>query len=61
MLLDQIEEGLLAGFEGLDGGRLVVLHQTAVPGNVGAENGGELAVKALRFHAVTSLRRRFGK
>ena len=61
VLLDQIEEGLLVGFEGVDGGRFVVLHQTTVTGHVGAENGGELAVKAFRFHADTSLGRRFGK
>jgi hypothetical protein len=37
------------------------LHQTTVPGDIGAENGGELAVKAFLFHAGTSLARRFGK
>ena len=51
----------LVGFESLDGGGLVVLHQAAVTGHVGAEDGGELAVKAFLFHADTSLVRRSGK
>ena len=61
VLLDQIEKGLLVGFEGFDGSRFVVLHQTTVTDHIGAENGGELAVKAFLFHADTSLARRFGK
>jgi hypothetical protein len=60
VLLDEIREGLLVRFEGLDGSRLIVLHETAVTGDIGAENGGELAVKAFRFHADTSFRRRLG-
>ena len=47
VLLDEIGEYLLVGFEGPDGGRLVVLHQAAVAGHVGAQDGGELAVEAL--------------
>ena len=50
VLLDEIGDDLLVGFEGLDGGGLVVLHEAAVTGHVGAEDGGELAVKAFRFH-----------
>ena len=61
VLLDEIEEGLFVGFEGGYRGRFVVLHEAAVAGDVGAENGGELAVKAFLFHANTSLARRFGK
>ncbi len=52
---------MVVGFESLDGGGLVVLHETTVTGDVGVEDGGELAVEAFRFHAGTSLARRFGK
>jgi hypothetical protein len=52
---------LLVGFESLDGGGLVVLHQTTVTGHVGAEDCGELSAKAFLFHADTPFCRRFGK
>ena len=61
MLLYEIGDDLFVGFESLDGGRFIVLHQAAVTGYVGAEDCGELAVKAFLFRADTSLRRRFGK
>jgi hypothetical protein len=60
-LLHKIGDGLLVGFEGLEGGGLVVLRQSAVTGYIGAENSGKLAAKAFRFHAVTSWERGFGK
>ena len=44
-----------------DGSRLVVLHQATVTGHVGAEDCGELAVKAFLFHADTPFCRRFGE
>jgi hypothetical protein len=56
-----LQTSVFLSFEGLDGGSFVVLHQSAVAGDVGAEEGGELAVKTFLFHAVTSLTRRFGK
>jgi hypothetical protein len=34
--------------------RFVVLHEAAVAGDVGAEDGGEPAVKAFLLHGVTS-------
>lgn len=40
----------LVGFESLDGGGLVVLHQAAATGDIGAEDGGKLAVEAFLFH-----------
>jgi hypothetical protein len=55
MLFDEIEEGLFIGLESCDHGRFVVLHQAAVTGDVGAEDGGELAVKALLLHGGTSI------
>jgi hypothetical protein len=61
VLFDEVVEGLFVGFESFDSCRLVVLHQATVTGDIGAENGGELAVKAFLFHADTSLARRFGK
>jgi hypothetical protein len=54
-------DNLVVGFEGLDGGGLVVLHEATVTGNIGAEDGGKLAVAALLFHADTSLIRRVGR
>jgi hypothetical protein len=61
LLEDTYAAGIGEGFEGLYGGVLLVLQQATVTGYVGAEDGGELAVKAFRFHADTSLARRFGK
>jgi hypothetical protein len=54
VLFNEIGDDLLVCFEGLDGGGFIVLHQTAVTGHVGAENGGELAVKAFLLHGGTS-------
>ncbi len=59
-LLDELETALLVGFEGIVGRRHVALHQKAVPGDIGAEDGGVLGVKAFRLHAVTSQERKFG-
>ena len=41
-------------FGGVDGRGLVVLHEAAVAGHVRGDDGGELALKAFRFHAGTS-------
>jgi hypothetical protein len=60
-LLHKIGDSLLVGFKGLDGGSLVVLHQSTVTDHVGAENAGALTVIVFRFHADTPLCRRFGK
>ena len=59
--IECIGDNLVVGFKGLDGGGLVVLHEATVTGNIGAEDGGKLAVAALLFHADTSLIRRFGR
>jgi hypothetical protein len=61
VLLYEIGDDLLVGFESLDGGGLVVLHEAAVAGHVGAEDRGELAVEAFLFHADTPFDRRFGR
>jgi hypothetical protein len=50
--LHKIGDDMFIGFESLDGGGLVVLHQATVTSHVGAEDGGELAVKAFLFHAT---------
>jgi hypothetical protein len=47
VLLDEVGEYLLVGFEGPDGGGLIVLHQATVAGDICAQDGGELAVVAL--------------
>jgi hypothetical protein len=41
-------------FENLDRGRFVFLHEAAEAGDVGAEDGGELAVEAFLLHGGTS-------
>jgi len=56
----EIGDDLLIGFKSLDGGGLVILHQAAVTGDIGTEDGGEFAMEAFWFHADTSLSRRFG-
>ena len=54
VLLDELEEGLFVRLKGGDGGRLVVLHEAAVAGDVGAQDGGKLAVEGFRVHQSTS-------
>jgi hypothetical protein len=39
-----LQTSVFSSFEGLDGGSFVILHKTTVAGDVGAEEGGELAV-----------------
>jgi hypothetical protein len=50
MLLHEIGDDRLVGFESPDGGGLVVLHQATATGDIGAEDGGKLAVKAFLSH-----------
>jgi hypothetical protein len=54
VLLHEVGDYLLVGFEGPDGACFVVLHESAVTGDVGAEDGSELAVKAFLLHGGTS-------
>jgi hypothetical protein len=55
VLFDEVAEGFFIGFESCDRGRLVALHLAAVTGDVGAEDGGELAVESFRLHGGTSI------
>jgi hypothetical protein len=57
MLLNKVEKSLLVGLQGGDCFPLVILHKSAVTGDVGTGDGGEFAMEAFRFYADTSLSR----
>jgi hypothetical protein len=50
VLLHKIGDNLLVGFEGFDGGGLVVLHEAAVTYNIGTEDSGKFTLELVLCH-----------
>jgi hypothetical protein len=57
VLADKTADYLTVGCQRLDGGFLIIAHESAVTNNISAENGGEFAFKTLIVHFGTLILR----
>jgi hypothetical protein len=58
VLLDEGEHDLLVLFQSIHRRRLILPHEAAVNGYIGAENSGQLSLKLFCIHGITPTKRK---